>query len=117
MEKIFFAFLDGKFPKIRDFFYWKASLSDAHDIIGIKTYELDTNPGVPKEERPHIIPEAPDVEIKMHQQQKPPEESASWSGTKKFFIGLVITLALVAIAVIAIMIYQNQQENNRKRFY
>merc|ERR1712181_107466 len=29
-------------------------LSDAHDIIGIKTYELDTSPGVGKEERPYI---------------------------------------------------------------
>lgn len=93
-------------------------LSDAHDIIGMKTYELDTSPGVAKDERPHVVPEAPDVEIKMHQQQKPKEEAAaSWSGTKKFFMGLIITLALVAIIVIAIMIYQNQQENNRKRFY
>ena len=93
-------------------------LSDAHDIIGIKTYELDTSPGVAKEERPYVVPEAADVEIKMHQQQKPKEESgASWSGTKKFFVGLIITLAIVALIVIAIMIYQNQQENNRKRFY
>ena len=92
-------------------------LSDAHDIIGIKTYELDTSPGVGKEERPYISPEAPDVEIKIHQEQKPKEESTSWSGTKKFFVGLIVTLAIVALVVIAIMIYQNQQENNRKRFY
>jgi len=92
-------------------------LSDAHDILGIKTYELDTAPGVSKEERPGVIPETPDVTIKMHQEQKPKEESSSWSGTKKFLIGLFVTLGIVVVVVIGIMIYQNQQENNRKRFY
>ena len=92
-------------------------LSDAHDIIGIKTYELDTVPGVNKDERPYIIPEAPDVTIKLHEQQKPKEETPAWSGMKKFFIGLFITLAVIVLVVIGIMIYQNQQENNRKRFY
>ena len=92
-------------------------LSDAHDILGIKTYELDTAPGVSKDERPGVIPETPDVTIKMHQEQKPKEESSSWSGTKKFLIGLFVTLGIVVVVVIGIMIYQNQQENNRKRFY
>ena len=31
-------------------------LSDAHDIIGIKTYELDTPASMSKEERPDILP-------------------------------------------------------------
>ena len=92
-------------------------LSDAHDILGIKTYELDTVPGVSKDERPHIVPETPDVVLKLHEKEKPKEESASWSGTKKFFIGLLVTLGTIVLVVIGIMIYQNQQENNRKRFY
>ena len=92
-------------------------LSDAHDILGIKTYELDTVPGVSKDERPHVVPETPDVVLKLHEKEKPKEESASWSGTKKFFIGLLVTLGTIVLVVIGIMIYQNQQENNRKRFY
>ena len=32
-------------------------LSDNHDLISVKTYELDTAPGVSKDERPGILPE------------------------------------------------------------
>jgi len=90
-------------------------LSDAHDVISIKTYELDTVEGVSKEERPDIQPETEFV-VKAQKEEK--EESApGMSGVKKFFIGLFIVLGIVVIAVVGIMIYQNQQENNRKRFY
>ena len=78
-------------------------LIDAHDILGIKTYELDM-------ERPHIVPETPDVVLKLHEKEKPKEESASWSGTKKFFIGLLVTLGTIVLVIDRIMIYQNQQE-------
>jgi len=91
-------------------------LSDAHDVISIKTYELDTAAGVPKEERPDIQPETEFV-VKAHQEKKVDSDSLPMSGVKKFLIGLFVVLALVVVAVIAIMIYQNQQENNRKRFY
>merc|ERR1711915_864754 len=74
-------------------------LSDAHDVIGIKTYELDTAAGVPKEET--------DTESSV----------PAMSGVKKFLIGLLVVLGLVVLAVVGIMIYQNQQENSRKRFY
>ena len=77
-------------------------LSDAHDILGIKTYELDTVPGVSKDERPHIVTQ--DVVLKLHEKEKP-KESASWSGTEKFFIGVLVTLGTIALVVMGIMIY------------
>jgi len=90
-------------------------LSDAHDIISIKTYELDTAPGVSKEERANI-----EVEAVMQEPERPhaPDpEPASMSGIKKFFIGLLVVLGIIVCVVVGIMIYQNQQENSRKRFY
>lgn len=93
-------------------------LSDAHDILGMKVYELDTGAGISKEERPHIIPETATTAGHQHEDQTAEEEAApSWSGTKKFFVGLFVVLGAVALGVVGIMVYQNQQENNRKRFY
>lgn len=42
---------------------------------------------------------------------------AGMSGIKKFFIGLLVVLGVIVCVVVGIMIYQNQQENSRKRFY
>jgi len=89
-------------------------LSDAHDIISIKTYELDTAPGVSKEERADIEPQAQRAEPERPHQEDP---VPPMSGIKKFFIGLLIVLSIIVCVVVGIMIYQNQQENSRKRFY
>ena len=93
------------------------NLSDAHDVISIRTYELDTVPGVSKEERADIMPEAEQFVSKQQEKTDTEDSGPSMSGMKKFFIGLLIVLGLVVVAVVGIMIYQNQQENNRKRFY
>jgi len=39
------------------------------------------------------------------------------SGIKIFLLMLLGTLAVIALVVIGIMIYQKQQEQSRKRFY
>ena len=70
---------------------------------------------MPKEERPNILPEARFVVSPPREHKDDP--APGMSGTKKFFIGLLIVLALIVVVVIGIMIYQNQQENSRKRFY
>ena len=92
-------------------------LSDAHDVISIRTYELDTVPGVSKEERPDIQPEAEQFVSKQEKKTDNEDSGPSMSGMKKFFVCLLVVLGLVVLAVVGIMIYQNQQENNRKRFY
>merc|ERR1711970_335287 len=92
-------------------------LSDAHDVISIKTYELDTGDGVSKEERPNILPEAEKVTNNEKEEKDTESTVPSMSGVKKFFIGLLVVLGIVVLVVVGIMIYQNQQENNRKRFY
>jgi mannose-binding lectin 2 len=91
-------------------------LSDAHDVVTIKAFELDTRPGVEREERPDIQPSAPPVEL-VGPRKDDPANTAGMSGVKKFFFGLLVVLGMVALLVVGIMIQQNQQENNRKRFY
>lgn len=90
-------------------------LSDNHDLISVKTYELDTAPGVSKDERPGILPEATIFEEERTHKDDP--APAAMSGIKKFFIGLLVVLGVIVCVVVGIMIYQNQQENSRKRFY
>jgi len=90
-------------------------LSDNHDLISVKTYELDTAPGVSKDERPGILPEATIFEEERAHKEDP--APAAMSGIKKFFIGLLVVLGVIVCVVVGIMIYQNQQENSRKRFY
>ena len=90
-------------------------LSDAHDVISIKTYELDTAAGVSKEERPDIEPEAEFVAAPPREHKE--DSAPSMSGMKKFFISLLVILSIIVVAVVGIIIYQNQQENSRKRFY
>lgn len=89
-------------------------LSDAHDVVSIKTYELDTPVGVSKEERADIEVEAASVAAPRDHKEDP---VPAMSGIKKFFLGLLVVLAAIVCAVVGIMIYQNQQENSRKRFY
>lgn len=90
-------------------------LSDAHDVVSIKTYELDTPVGVSKEERADIEVEAASVAAPRDHKEDP--AVPAMSGIKKFFLGLLVVLAAIVCAVVGIMIYQNQQENSRKRFY
>ena len=44
-------------------------------------------------------------------------EPAAMSGSTKFFIGLLVVLGIIACVVVGIMIYQNQNQNSRRRFY
>ena len=85
--------------------------------ISVKTYELDTPASVPKEERLVILPEAEQIVNTVKEEVDTESSVPSMSGVKKFFMCLLVVLGLVVVGVVGIMIYQNQQENNRKRFY
>ncbi|CAG2054794.1 unnamed protein product [Timema podura] len=91
-------------------------LSDTHDIMSIKLYELDM-PENPKEEedRSQISPSATFFEPPRDHVEDP--KPSSLSGIKIFLLMLVGTLAVIACVVIGIMFYQKHQENSRKRFY
>jgi len=89
-------------------------LSDNHDVISLKTYELDTPEGVSKDERSDILPQADYISAPRDHKDDPPP---AMSGVKKFFLVLLTLLGLVVCIAVGMLIYQNRQENSRKRFY
>ncbi|XP_059488920.1 vesicular integral-membrane protein VIP36 isoform X2 [Neocloeon triangulifer] len=89
-------------------------LSDTHDVISLKLYELDSSDDV-EEDRSKILPSAAFFEAPRDHVEDP--KPASMSGIKIFLLMLLGTLAVIALVVIGIMIYQKQQEQSRKRFY
>lgn len=91
-------------------------LSDNHDILSIRLFELDL-PDDPKDEedRSNILPSAAFFESPREHVDDP--KQSAMSGIKLFLLMLVGALAIIACIVIAIMLYQKHQENSRKRFY
>jgi len=88
-------------------------LSDNHDVIAIKTYELDAGPGG-SGGRDQIVPSAQTFEAARERVEDKP---AGWSGIKIFFVTLFGILGIIAVVVIGIMVYENHKQNARKRFY
>jgi len=87
-------------------------LSDNHDVTGLKTYELDTI--ADKDERKDVVPNADFVSAPRDHTEDPPP---AMSGIKKFFLFLLGALGVVVCIAVGMMIYQQRQENSRKRFY
>jgi len=91
-------------------------LSDNHDVITVKTYELESGEMRSEDDRSRdsIFPAAETFEApREHVEDVKP----GWSGVKIFFVTLFSILGVVAIGVIGIIVYQNHQQNSRKRFY
>ncbi|XP_044744012.1 vesicular integral-membrane protein VIP36 [Chrysoperla carnea] len=91
-------------------------LSDYHDILSIKLYELE---GDDNNDRSKISPSASYFTPPRDHIEDPKQSSltSSLSGVKVFLLMLVGAVVFVACIVLSIMFYQKQQEQNRKRFY
>ncbi|XP_046741583.1 vesicular integral-membrane protein VIP36 isoform X1 [Diprion similis] len=91
-------------------------LSDNHDVISVRLYELDLPDDVKDEEdRSQILPSATHFESPREHVEDP--KPSALSGVKTFFLMLVVAIVLIAALVLGIMYYQKHQENSRKRFY
>ncbi|KOX69869.1 Vesicular integral-membrane protein VIP36 [Melipona quadrifasciata] len=91
-------------------------LSDNHDILSIRLFELDL-PDDPRdqEDRSNILPSASYFDAPREHVDDP--KQSAFSRIMFFFLMLIAALALIACVVIGIMWYQKHQENSRKRFY
>ncbi|KAJ1525250.1 hypothetical protein ONE63_010075 [Megalurothrips usitatus] len=90
-------------------------LSDIHDVLSVRLYELDVPNDVKDEDRSHIIPQASYFESPRDHVDDP--KPSSLGGVKMFLLMMVGAIAIIACVVFSIMFYQKHQENNRKRFY
>ncbi|XP_064465914.1 vesicular integral-membrane protein VIP36-like [Ornithodoros turicata] len=91
-------------------------LSDNHDIISIKMYELDIQDEKPQdtEDRSKIIPAASYFAPPRDHVEDPPPPM---SGTKLFLIVLCAILGIILCVIVGYIVFQRQQETSRKRFY
>lgn len=115
-------------------------LSDNHDIISIRLFELDMPDDVNLSEiltfsvtyrfvffsqqennaenigdRANIVPSATFFEPPRDHVEDP--KPSSLSGVKLFILMLLGSIGVVICVVLGIMFYQKQQEKSRKRFY
>ncbi|XP_071441798.1 vesicular integral-membrane protein VIP36 isoform X2 [Hetaerina americana] len=99
-------------------------LSDNHDILSVKLYELDLPAGqagtggagaADEEDRSQISPSAAFFESPRDHVEDP--KPSSLSGIKIFLLMMVGAIAIIACVVIGIMFYQKHQEHSRKRLY
>lgn len=89
-------------------------LSDNHDIISMKLYEL-TVERTPQEVEEGEVVAIPRVD-NMEQFQVEVEEEGM-SGVQLFFTILFTVLGLIVLGVVGLIVYGRWKENKRKRFY
>ncbi|KAH0956312.1 hypothetical protein HN011_008084 [Eciton burchellii] len=90
-------------------------LSDNHDILSIRLFELDSNDPEDQEDRSQIVPSAAYFDAPRERIED--EKQSSMSNTKIFLLMLLCSLVLIICIIVAIMQYQKHQEKSRKRFY
>ncbi|XP_049880800.1 vesicular integral-membrane protein VIP36 [Pectinophora gossypiella] len=90
-------------------------LSDNHDIIAIKMFELDLlDTQVKDEDRSNIIPSAASFEAPRERIE---DEKPAMSGVKTFLWMMCVAIIIIVLVVLGIMWYQKKQEQSRKRLY
>ncbi|XP_055331516.1 VIP36-like protein [Paramacrobiotus metropolitanus] len=96
-------------------------LSDNHDIISLKFYNLDENADYNTAmARSRIIPSASNAEPQRpHIEDVPPSTVAKVAGSGLKVFGYVILIIIICIIVIfgGIFLYQYSKQDRRKRFY
>ena len=89
-------------------------LSDNHDIISIKTYELEVPQYLELQDRSKVQPST------VH--FAPPRERIEdgpvpMSNLKFFFLIVCAIIAVILLVAVGMIVFQKQQETSRKRFY
>ncbi|XP_013880501.1 VIP36-like protein [Austrofundulus limnaeus] len=89
-------------------------LSDNHDIISMKVYQLtvERTPEEEQEDEELTVPRVDDMK-----QFEVEVEDGRMSGVQLFFTFLFSVLGLCLLVVVILMVYNRWKENRRKRFY
>ncbi|KOB78139.1 Vesicular mannose-binding lectin-like protein [Operophtera brumata] len=90
-------------------------LSDIHDIISMRMYELDLLESQNKDEdRSQIVPSAASFEAPRERTE---DSKPAMSGVKTFLWMMCVAIVIIVLVVLGIMWYQKRQETSRKRLY
>jgi len=87
-------------------------LTDNHDIISVRTFQLESSDARKNEDRSLISPSAPlivNTETVSHG-----EKSSSWTALKIFFVVIVVIIVIVGLVV---FLYYRQNRQRGPRFY
>ncbi|XP_055055161.2 lectin, mannose-binding 2-like b [Misgurnus anguillicaudatus] len=111
--------LDIPGVKLPQGYYFGASsatgdLSDNHDVISLKLYELTVEYS-PEEQDDQMEITIPSVDYRVDPNAGTVSEGRSIITT--FFLFIVSVVALVVVVVVIIFLYSKYKENSRKRFY
>ncbi|XP_028653492.1 VIP36-like protein isoform X1 [Erpetoichthys calabaricus] len=89
-------------------------LSDNHDIISLKLYQLTVERSAEeeREDKEVFIPSVDNIPLLREDGVSQP-----MSGVALFFIILFSVLGAIVLSVIGVIVYQQWKENRRKRFY
>ncbi|XP_039624233.1 lectin, mannose-binding 2-like a isoform X2 [Polypterus senegalus] len=89
-------------------------LSDNHDIISLKLYQLTVERSAEeeREDKEVFIPSVDNIPLLREDGVSQP-----MSGLALFFIILFSVLGAIVLSVIGVIVYQQWKENRRKRFY
>ncbi|KAI7813621.1 lectin, mannose-binding 2-like b [Triplophysa rosa] len=112
--------LDIPGVKLPQGYYFGASsvtgdLSDNHDLISFKLYELTVERSPEEEEEDQLEITLPSVDYRVDPNAQTADEGRSILAT--FFIFIFSVFALVVVVVVILFAYNHYKENRRKRFY
>jgi lectin, mannose-binding 2 len=86
-------------------------LSDNHDVVSIKLYELEASSD--GRERVNLVPQA--LSFEAPRERTEDKKSSGWSNVKIFF-SIMLVMMGVAVIVVGFLSYQKNQKS-RKRLY
>ena len=89
-------------------------LSDNHDLISVKTFELEVPTESVAQDRSHIVPSASFFAPPRDHVDDPPPPM---SGFKLFMLIVCAIIGCVLLVAVGMMVFQKQKETSRKRFY
>lgn len=88
-------------------------LSDNHDIISVRTYQLDSTDERRNEDRKGIIPSAPTAN--MGSEETNTSRSKGWSALKIFFT--IVALIVICLVAIGFYFYYKRRRYYKSRLY
>jgi mannose-binding lectin 2 len=88
-------------------------LSDNHDIVAVRTFQLDSSEQRQAENRKNIFPSAPLA--KLGEVDKDASSSSSWSALRIFF--LVVLAIVICLGAVGAFYYIKRYRHQVVRFY